>query len=58
MSNYAEEYRWRKEAMTKLRLRLSKAPNMKVFNQILKVFENHVNELCKIDQITRSTRSW
>lgn len=58
MSSYKEEYEWRKLAMSRLRGKLAKAPNMKVFNQIMKAFAAHVDELIKIDYITRSPRTW
>ncbi len=56
--NHKEELEWRRSDKVKLTNRLSRASTTKQFNQILKVIDNHTQEIVKLNRIIKDGRAW
>lgn len=56
--NYKEELEWRRSDKVKLTDRLSRASTTKQFNQILKVIDNHTQEIVKLSRIIKDGKAW
>ncbi len=56
--NHKEELEWRKSDKARLTNRLSRASTNKKFNQILKVINNHTEEIIKLNRIIKDGKAW